>query len=75
MSSLGLKESYVGSQAQALRGILAISHPIRQGAVQDWDDLEVRTLSMCEITDWTDCRRSGPTSASPSCAPSRSPSR
>ena len=45
MSSLGLKESYVGSQAQALRGILAISHPIRQGAVQDWDDLEVITLS------------------------------
>ena len=40
MSSLGLKESYVGSQAQTLRGILSISHPIKQGVVQDWDDLE-----------------------------------
>ena len=25
---------------QALRGILAISQPLRGGAVQDWDDLE-----------------------------------
>merc|ERR1719430_453084 len=40
MSSLGLKDTYVGSQAHALRGILSISHPIRQGVVQDWDDLE-----------------------------------
>merc|ERR1719180_313423 len=41
MSSLGLKETYVGCAAQKLRGILDISHPIRQGAVQNWDDLEV----------------------------------
>ena len=40
MSSLGLKDCYVGSQAQNLRGILSISQPIRQGIVQDWDDLE-----------------------------------
>jgi len=40
MEALGLKETYVGSQAQALRGILSISNPIKQGAVQDWDDLE-----------------------------------
>merc|ERR1712106_348556 len=40
MSSLGLKDTYVGSQAQTLRGILSMSHPIRQGVVQDWDDLE-----------------------------------
>ena len=40
MSSLGLKDCYVGSQAQRLRGILSISHPIRQGVVQDWDGLE-----------------------------------
>ena len=30
MSSLGLKDCYVGSKAQSLRGILSISHPIRQ---------------------------------------------
>ena len=41
MSSLGLKETYVGGAAQKLRGILDISHPIRQGSVQNWDDLEV----------------------------------
>ena len=40
MASLGLKESYVGSKAQALRGILSISKPIRGGVVQSWDDLE-----------------------------------
>merc|ERR1719192_229848 len=40
MSSLGLKDCYVGSQAQTLRGILSINHPIRQGVVQDWEDLE-----------------------------------
>lgn len=40
MAALGLKEAYVGSQAQALRGILSISHPIRQGIVHSWDDLE-----------------------------------
>jgi len=40
MEALGLKETYVGSQAQALRGILALSHPIKQGLVQDWEDLE-----------------------------------
>ena len=40
MSSLGLKDCYVGCQAQTLRGILSINHPIRQGVVQDWEDLE-----------------------------------
>jgi len=40
MKALGLKDTYVGTQAQDLRGILAISNPIKQGVVQDWDDLE-----------------------------------
>jgi len=40
MAALGLKETYVGSQAQSLRGILSISHPIRQGVVHSWDDME-----------------------------------
>merc|ERR1719369_2776039 len=48
MSSLGLKETYVGSAAQTLRGILTISHPIRQGAVQNWDDLEALWNYMLE---------------------------
>lgn len=40
MESLGLRDTYVGSEAQEFRGILAISNPIKQGVVQDWDDLE-----------------------------------
>lgn len=48
MSSLGLKETYVGAAAQSLRGILNISHPIRQGAVQSWDDLETLWSYMLE---------------------------
>jgi len=40
MEALGLQDTYVGSSAQALRGILAISQPLRGGTVQDWDDLE-----------------------------------
>ena len=48
MSSLGLKDCYVGSQAQNLRGILSISQPIRQGVVQDWDDLETMWTHVME---------------------------
>jgi len=40
MTALGLKETYIGSEAQVLRGILGMSNPIRQGVVQNWDDLE-----------------------------------
>merc|ERR1712212_1291852 len=40
MEALGLQDTYVGSSAQALRGILAISQPLRGGTVQDWDNLE-----------------------------------
>jgi actin-related protein len=48
MSSLGLKETYVGAAAQSLRGILSMSHPVRQGAVQSWDDLEAIWSYMLE---------------------------
>lgn len=40
MASLGLQDTYVGSRAQALRGILAICSPIKGGVVQDWEALE-----------------------------------
>merc|ERR1711962_536873 len=40
MEALGLQDTYVGSSAQALRGILAISQPLKGETVQDWDDLE-----------------------------------
>ena len=40
MRTLGLKDSYVGRQAQNLRGILSLDNPIRNGVVENWDDLE-----------------------------------
>lgn len=41
MLTLGLKDSYVGRQAQQLRGILSLRQPFKQGLVQHWDDLEI----------------------------------
>jgi actin len=41
MQKLGLKDSYVGRKAQARRGILSLSNPIRNGVVENWDDLEL----------------------------------
>ena len=38
---LGLRDSYVGRKAQARRGILSLSNPIRNGVVENWDDLEL----------------------------------
>jgi len=41
MRTLGLRDSYVGRGAQALRGILALGEPVREGVVENWDDLEL----------------------------------
>ena len=41
MQKLGLRDSYVGRKAQARRGILSLSNPIRNGLVENWDDLEL----------------------------------
>lgn len=40
MVGAGDKEIYVGNEAQAMRGILGLRHPIEHGIVTDWHDME-----------------------------------
>jgi len=41
MVGMNKKQHYIGSDAQAKRGILSLSYPIIGGIVQDWDDMEL----------------------------------
>ena len=42
MAGMVRKESYVGDEAQNIRGILTPKYPIGHGIVTDWDDMEIR---------------------------------
>src|SRR4051812_39658074 len=40
----------VGDEAEAMRGILNLTCPIKRGVVENWDDMEkVRSACLCEL--------------------------
>uniref|UniRef100_A0A672Z986 Si:ch211-241j12.3 n=1 Tax=Sphaeramia orbicularis TaxID=375764 RepID=A0A672Z986_9TELE len=40
MNSSAEREVYIGHEAQHMRGVLALKHPIRNGIIRNWDDME-----------------------------------
>jgi len=40
MVGMGHKESLVGDEAQGMRGVMTLHHPIDHGIVTNWDDME-----------------------------------
>lgn len=40
MIGVAHKETYVGDEAQGVRGVLNLKYPIEHGIVTDWDDME-----------------------------------
>lgn len=33
-------ETYIGHDAQHMRGVLTLKHPIKNGIIHNWDDME-----------------------------------
>lgn len=34
------RETYIGHEAQHMRGVLALKHPIKNGIICNWDEME-----------------------------------
>lgn len=34
------RETYIGHEAQHMRGVLALKHPIKNGIIRNWDEME-----------------------------------
>ena len=41
LPGMDLKDSYVGEEAQAKRGVLTMRYPVERGVVTNWDDMEM----------------------------------
>ena len=37
MNGRAERETYIGHEAQHMRGVLALKHPIKNGIIQNWD--------------------------------------
>ena len=39
------KDAFIGAEAQAKRALLSLTHPIEEGVITNWDDMQkVRVL-------------------------------
>lgn len=49
MNGRAERETYVGLEAQHMRGVLVLKHPIKNGIIQNWDEMEKvnRTFIEC----------------------------
>lgn len=34
------RETYIGHEAQHMRGVLTLKHPIKNGIIRNWDEME-----------------------------------
>lgn len=35
------RETYIGHDAQHMRGVLALKYPMKNGIIRNWDDMEM----------------------------------
>lgn len=46
------RETYIGHEARNMRGVLALKHPIKNGIIQNWDEME--KVSGAVLLIWQD---------------------